>query len=171
MTSDEWIRTGEFALSVHDAQVRPERRSHFRAVEIAPVGRQRFHPAQNRIVTLQAPTPKVFATAIILIDLVLEWVRAFDGAAPVAVSSWYRDEAYNSSIPGAARNSMHSTGGAADITKVGWTSSRLALALHQHPRSRDLGIGVYDSFVHVDIRGILSRQAPARWGMPATFWP
>ena len=44
----------------------------------------------------------------------------------MGINSWYRSEAYNRSV-GGGENSLHLTGGVADITKRGWTPLRIAL--------------------------------------------
>ena len=59
---------------------------------------------------------------------------------------------------------MHLTGGAADITKDGWPPARVALALlNDYPMADELGLGLYETFTHVDVRGMIGRRAPARW--------
>ena len=69
---------------------------------------------------------------------------------------------YNKKIGGVPW-SMHLTCGAADIVKVGYTPSQVADMLEAHPLADKLGIGRYNTFTHVDIRGWLGREAPARW--------
>lgn len=47
-----------------------------------------------------------------------------------------------------------------------WSPERVALALlNDYPLADKLGLGLYVSsrFVHVDVRGLLGRRAPARW--------
>ena len=82
--------------------------------------------------------------------------------APALSNSWYRDRNYNRSIGGVSR-SMHLTLGACDIVKIGFTPRQVALALEMHPQSRTFGIGRYDNFTHLDVRGQLGMTAPARW--------
>lgn len=162
MNLQKWIEVGEYALSTHGDY-------NFRAVEIAPVGRVTRNAKTGETATLVAPPPLVVRRAVILIEEVLEWVRARGGTAPVHVNSWYRDPEYNRVTPGAP-NSLHLTGAAADIRKDGWTPAHLARELLAHPRADRLGIGLYASFVHVDVRGLIGRTAPARWGTPARWW-
>ena len=59
---------------------------------------------------------------------------------------------------------MHLTLGASDIVKVGRSPSEVADMLEGHPDAKLLGIGRYKSFTHVDIRGMIGRPSPARWG-------
>jgi uncharacterized protein YcbK (DUF882 family) len=58
---------------------------------------------------------------------------------------------------------MHMTCGAADVVKVGVTPDEVADILEAHPDSDGFGIGRYESFTHIDIRGMIERDAPARW--------
>ena len=97
-----------------------------------------------------------------LID-VLEWVRRADGEAAILVNSWYRDPEYNETIGGVS-HSMHITLGAADIVKVGWSPSDVADLIEDSPWKSQLGLGRYGSFTHVDVRGMIGRPSPARWG-------
>jgi hypothetical protein len=86
-----------------------------------------------------------------------------DSEAPILVNSWYRDPAYNKAVGGVS-HSMHLTLGAADIVKVGWPPAKVADLLEHAPHKHMLGIGRYKSFTHIDIRGMIGRPAPARWG-------
>lgn len=159
MTNQQWTERAGFLLEAHSV-VR------FTAAEICPVGK-----VEKRAI-LEAPDPPLLLNALELI-FVLMWARAREGDAAIAVNSWYRSTAYNRAA-GGGKTSIHLLAGAADITKKGWTPRRLAMALHlAHPYSRKLGIGLYDDFVHVDVRGLLGRRAPARWpkkGPLAHWW-
>jgi hypothetical protein len=35
--------------------------------------------------------------------------------------------------------------------------------LEDHPDAQRLGIGCYENFTHLDVRGHIGRRAPARW--------
>ena len=128
---------------------------HFSPLEIADVGRK------ANDCCLEAPALPKLKNALMLIR-VLEWLREYDVTAPVLINSWYRDRDYNRSIGGVS-NSMHLTLGACHIVKVGFTPRQVALALEMHPESKTFGIGRYDTFTHLDVRGKLGRAAPARW--------
>ena len=127
----------------------------FSALELADVGRR------SGDWQLQAPTLNRLENAIILVD-VLQYLRDEGVRSPILINSWYRDEEYNKKIGGVPW-SMHLTCGAADIVKVGYTPSQVADMLEAHPLADKLGIGRYNTFTHVDIRGWLGREAPARW--------
>jgi hypothetical protein len=159
MTRDEFHMAGQYFLDAHGVR-------NFKAYEVAPVGRL----ANGKGPALGAPPPDVMRNALILVEEVLEWVREVDGVAPIHVSSWYRDPAYNAAVGGVSA-SIHLTGGASDIGKAGLAPKALARLIHfRHPASQRLGIGCYATFVHVDVRGFLGRPAPARWGPVGAWW-
>ena len=84
-------------------------------------------------------------------------------------SSGYRSPVYNC-IKGGAKNSMHKTGGAADI-RVSETISELPKALYKiilqliiDGKIPQGGVGLYNTFVHYDIRGYKDPSIEiARW--------
>jgi hypothetical protein len=164
MTREEWLVAGDFFLDVHGI-------SNFRAYEIADVGRTRSHHRTGGQVTLQAPSPGLMKNVVKLAEL-LTWIRNDLGKpGAVLISSWYRDSVYNESISGAAPRSIHMTGAAADIRKVGYTPLQLGRAIWEnHPTPDLLGIGVYNTFTHVDVRGMIGRSSPARFGTVANWW-
>ncbi len=150
MTREAWEAKAGFFLEAHGVEF-------FTAKEVCPVGRLREG------VPLHAPPPDFMITALNLIEGPLDWIRWYQGIAPVHINSWYRSGGYNHEV-GGGFNSLHLTGGAADITKDGWTPARIAFAfLNDYPKAHELGLGLYQTFVHVDIRGQLGRRAPARW--------
>ena len=149
MTRDEWVRVCGARLQVHGI-------TNFSPLEIADVGRQ------SSGVSLSSPPLGLLGNALKLID-VLQWLRNEGEVASVLVNSWWRSPEYNSAIGGVA-NSMHLTLGAADVVKKGLWPSEVADLLENSPYKDDLGIGRYKTFTHVDIRGMLGRNAPARWG-------
>ena len=150
MTREQWTSGAGFFLDAHGVE-------HFTALEICPVGKLRAGA------TLTSPPPDFMLTALKLIDGPLGWIRWYQEPAPVHVNSWFRSTDYNRAV-GGGEHSMHLTGGAVDFTKDGWTPAKIALALHNdYPMSEKLGIGLYEDFVHVDIRGLMGRRAPARW--------
>ena len=160
MTKEEWVRTCAAALESKGI-------TSFHPLEIADVGRVAYASSSDDSykwkAVLRAPTIDLLPNALMLCQLLSE-LRQADPVGPVLVNSWYRDVLYNHSIGGAAR-SMHMTGGAADVVKRGWTTSQVADWLENHPESEHFGVGRYNTFTHIDIRGKIGRAAPARWGV------
>jgi uncharacterized protein YcbK (DUF882 family) len=76
-----------------------------------------------------------------------QWLSSNHINRPIILTSGYRTEHTNNSIEGAAFNSMHLYGKAADIKIDGIPSDYLARLLRM---SGGAGIGIYSSFVHVD---------------------
>jgi len=149
MTKDDWLEVCGKCLADHGT-------TNFSALEICDVGRR------SGGAVLSAPPQKLLENAYKLID-VLEWLRAEDGTASVLVNSWYRDDWYNKAIGGVA-NSMHKTCAAADVVKMGRTPSEVAALLEHSPYNNLLGVGRYKTFTHIDVRGMIGRSSPARWG-------
>ncbi|KQP61924.1 YcbK family protein [Methylobacterium sp. Leaf112] len=67
---------------------------------------------------------------------------------PLLVTSGYRTPAHNAALENAARQSMHVYGYAADVQVKGYAPSAVALAASF---VSDGGIGLYDSFTHLDV--------------------
>ena len=79
---------------------------------------------------------------------------------PVHINSGYRSAAYNKAI-GGAKFSQHANGKAADITVKGLTPYhvyRIILDLISKGKMQEGGLGIYDSWVHYDVR-----DGKARW--------
>jgi uncharacterized protein YcbK (DUF882 family) len=76
-----------------------------------------------------------------------EWLKSNRIDRPIILTSGYRTEHTNASLEGAAFNSMHLYGKAADIKIDGLPSDYLGRLLRMCGGS---GIGIYSSFVHVD---------------------
>ena len=89
--------------------------------------------------------------------------RAFEAlrervGQPLVVLSAYRTPKHNRAIGGAV-NSQHIEGRALDLRPPdGWSVERLAWAARQIPDIR--GIGVYPTFLHIDVR---PSSRLARW--------
>lgn len=78
---------------------------------------------------------------------------------PIIINSGYRSEAHNRSV-GGSPNSQHLTGKAADIRVSGMTSVEIAKEIEKLIIEGEMlqgGIGIYDTFVHYDIRGVRAR--------------
>ena len=89
-----------------------------------------------------------------LVDF-LENIRVHFGAA-VTITSAYRTEAFNARTDGSSKKSKHCEGLAADIQVAGHTPKEVydyaCRLLGDHG-----GVGIYDTFVHVDVRSKKSR--------------
>ena len=97
-------------------------------------------------------TDTVFIS-LALVNL-LQKIRDHFGKA-VIINSAYRTEAHNKSI-GGATYSQHKYGLAADIHINGVTPKEIAAYIETLMPSSG-GIGIYKSFVHVDVRQVKSR--------------
>ncbi len=76
-----------------------------------------------------------------------QWLSSNQINRPIILTSGYRTEHTNAAIEGAAFNSMHLYGKAADIRIEGIPADYLARLLRL---CGGAGIGIYSSFVHVD---------------------
>lgn len=88
-----------------------------------------------------------------LVRLVQE-IRDYFGK-PVIINSGYRTESYNKKI-GGATYSQHLYGKAADIRIAGVSPKEIAKFVETRIPNTG-GIGLYPSFVHVDVRSTKSR--------------
>ena len=86
---------------------------------------------------------------------VLQKIRDHFGK-PVIITSAYRNDTYNKKV-GGADYSQHKYGAAADIFIIGVSPATIA-AYVETIMPNTGGIGIYSSFVHVDVRA-----ARARW--------
>lgn len=89
-----------------------------------------------------------------LVDI-LEAIRVHFGR-PVTITSGYRTVSYNNSVKGSSKKSQHMSGLAADIKVEGHTPKEVydyaCSLLGDHG-----GVGIYNTFVHVDVRATKSR--------------
>jgi len=80
---------------------------------------------------------------------------------PIKINSAYRSPQHNANTPGAATNSFHMKGMAADITANGLTPSEVRYSVESLIKEGFVkfgGIGKYNNFTHLDIR-----NKKARW--------
>lgn len=78
---------------------------------------------------------------------------------PVKINSAYRCEKHNKEIGGVS-NSQHLLGKASDIKIKGFPPKQISFVIEHLIRDGYMwegGIGVYDSFIHYDIRGDKAR--------------
>jgi uncharacterized protein YcbK (DUF882 family) len=88
----------------------------------------------------------------------LQIIRDYFGK-PIKINSGYRCETHNKAIGGVA-NSHHTLSKAADIAIKGITPKEIANTLEELISSGQLrigAIGIYNTFVHVDIRTTIAR--------------
>lgn len=81
------------------------------------------------------------------------WVGHYGFRGPIHILSGYRSKRTNDNTEGAARNSMHLYGRAADIRFPGLPVSYLG-RLAQHYAAGGVGFYVSSNFVHVDTGNI-----------------
>ena len=78
---------------------------------------------------------------------------------PLTISSGFRCKRHNAAI-GGAKNSQHMYAMAADVlVPEGWTPGTLAELAESIDAFREGGIGIYPTWVHVDV----STSGKARW--------
>ena len=96
----------------------------------------------------------VVFVATSLVDI-LEAIRVHFGR-PMTITSGYRTVSYNASIKNSSKKSQHCNGLAADIQVEGHTPVEVydyaCSLLGDHG-----GVGIYNTFVHVDVRASKSR--------------
>ena len=89
----------------------------------------------------------------------LQYIRNYI-QRPINVNSGYRCESYNNTIPGSSSRSQHVLGKAADIVVSGMNSTQVFQQLDELQHKGKIhtgGMGLYDTFVHYDIRGYRKR--------------
>lgn len=103
----------------------------------------------------------------VALALTFEDVRALLGNTPVVILSGYRTEKYNATLEGAASKSQHVQGRALDIwhhahePRAVYTTIKLA----QRDGALPLlgGLGLYRTFVHMDVRLKVPKGHLATW--------
>lgn len=104
------------------------------------------------------PVPDEYIPNVIEVAKNLQVLRDYL-KTPIIINSGYRTPAYNKKV-GGVPNSMHIFGKAADIRTAKYTPTQVRsaiLELIDTGKIRDLGIGFYDTFIHVDT------ARPRRW--------
>ena len=105
---------------------------------------------------VECEMPEIVQTNIRrLVGNVLQPLRSWLGV-PVHIRSGYRCSEHNHSLAGAARNSQHMEGAAADIWIKELTPEQIYVVLDLHMKNRNKlgpgGMGLYANWVHIDIR-------------------
>lgn len=88
----------------------------------------------------------------------LQVLRDFTGKS-ITINSGYRSPAHNAKVGGVS-NSQHVLGQAADIVVSGYSPAQVKAAIEQLIASGKMkqgGIGLYNTFVHYDTRGVAAR--------------
>lgn len=78
---------------------------------------------------------------------------------PISITSGYRSPEHNAKVKG-AKNSQHVQGTAVDLKVQGMTPKEVAPIIERLIKEKKIkegGIGVYNTWVHYDIRGIKAR--------------
>ena len=106
-----------------------------------------------------SPMPKEVLENIIILAGNLEALRAVLNT-PIKINSGYRSPEWNKA-QGGVKSSQHTKGTAADIVVDGYDTDFVYQTIEMLIAKGDMkegGLGLYDTFVHYDIRG-----AKARW--------
>jgi len=114
-----------------------------------------------RDVRQSAPGPM----PVLLLDVLWLIQTGWRFERPILLHSGYRTPQTNAGLEGAARNSRHMEGQAADIELRDVPVAQVAEAASSFSRLYDfMGVGVYPGFVHVDIgpKRRWHKGAPAR---------
>jgi Peptidase M15 len=96
---------------------------------------------------------------IILLATELDKIRAQFGNRPIVINSWYRPPDVNRGTDGAATNSYHIIGIAADFRVVGKDAGRVFDVLDLTWKG---GLGKYEGRTHADLRHLVDDNL-ARW--------
>lgn len=99
----------------------------------------------------------------------LQIVRDYIGK-PIVINSGYRSPNYNKKV-GGAKNSQHLLGKASDIRIAGKTPLEIYLILEHLiaiGKIKQGGLGLYNTFVHYDIRGFKTRWNNSRYKVTST---
>ena len=99
----------------------------------------------------------------------LEVIRHACGDRPLTILSGYRTPAHNAECPGAAKDSQHMQGKAADIQIEGMAPSdvhRIIIDLDDTNEIVIGGLGLYTAWCHVDVRDRATDGHLAMWSGP-----
>lgn len=107
------------------------------------------------------PPRKLIPNIIPTLEILFETWLHFDRKGVIVHSCW-RSPAYNATI-GGSKSSLHKDFNAIDFSIVGVNPSEVADYLESHHLAVTTGVGRYSSFTHLDTRGAIGREAPARW--------
>jgi uncharacterized protein YcbK (DUF882 family) len=114
----------------------------FSAFELCPVGKR-----NKRGDALREPPCELWANIIEVAQLVQE-AREHFGAA-INVNSGYRDPVYNVGV--GSTSDRHTRFGSMDIWSAAVKPRELHAWFAAHPKAKRMGLGLYPTFVHVDL--------------------
>lgn len=103
--------------------------------------------------------PEVYICNVKRLAKNLQVIRDFFGKA-IIINSGYRTPTHNKAVGGGSK-SQHLTASAGDLRIKGMSSLELKNGIEELIRAGEIeegGLGLYDSFVHYDVRG-----RKARW--------
>ncbi len=109
-----------------------------------------------------APVPQELINNAVQLATNLEFLRSAFLNRPIKINSWYRTPTHNAAI-GGSPNSQHLLAKAADITIQDISPEQIHSMIQlliTMGIMQEGGLGLYDSFVHYDIRG-----TKARWDL------
>lgn len=102
---------------------------------------------------------------------VLDELREWYGF-PIYLNCTYRSPEHNKKV-GGAKNSIHMKFNAVDFSvanknnlKEIYNHLNYQDSVHHFlflPKPGSMGLGLYDTFIHIDTRGVLGLKSPARW--------
>lgn len=101
------------------------------------------------------PTSSDVLQRIIRLANYLESVRTKLGDKPIIITSWYRSPEHNARV-GGAKNSRHISGDAVDFYCNHISIKAIYKALDEWHGNQG-GLGLYNSHIHLDIRGYHAR--------------
>ena len=110
-----------------------------------------YRGASDARLQLNTDPPRALWPSLLAVVKVADEARHRLGK-PLRINSAYRSPAYNRSLPGAAKNSIHTQGGALDLAGSPATLHKILTQMRAEGLFRG-GIGKYRTFVHVDVRG------------------
>ena len=110
-----------------------------------------FRGARDARLQLNTDPPRALWPSLLAVVKVADEARHRLGK-PLRINSAYRSPAYNRSLPGAAKNSVHTQGGALDLAGSPATLHKILTQLRKEGFFKG-GIGRYRTFTHVDVRG------------------
>ncbi len=136
----------------------------YEAGHVRTFGTEHFKPGEFKCKCCGGLPENGIAVALFI---ELEQLRAALGDLPIKIVSGYRCPEYNEKLRkkfpgGVAKKSYHLVGEAADVKVAGVSPERVAEAAAEHTNFSKGGIGVYDTFTHLDVRHV-SGGKKARW--------